>query len=283
MGYARLDDGFWANPKVTDLPPLAFRLYVRAISFSSAYNTGGKVSEASLRALEGTPKLVEILTAADLWEGSESGWKIHDFDHYNVSQAKRKSGRENARARWKPDAATNVDADGLRGFASCETDEKDTCETGLTEQQKNGNGTSHDAKPLQLPGVSHDAKPDQPHLPEVGGAARTAPAEGIPAAFHAASTMMGRELSAIESEVLAEKCDDYLPAWVTAAINRTREQGVRSLTYAWRVLEGYGADGPPQTAKGDRWDESDDTLEGRKNKYLGGPLGQFVRHKTGTD
>jgi hypothetical protein len=228
MGYAQLDDTFWCNPKIVDLPALALRLYVRSISFSSALNTGGAVSKGTLRVLDGNAKLAAELVKASLWDADGDAWKVHDYEQYNISKAKRDAARANARKRWEPSEST----------------------------------VSHDAKPE----ISHDAKPPTPlpisHHPQekVAGTGAgkeqqdlascdakndTAP-QPVPRAFQLAEAIVGRELTRIEYELISDRCSERDPKWVCAALEATREAGVASLNYAWKVLESYGEVGPPE-------------------------------------
>lgn len=262
MGYAQLDDTFWCNPKIVDLPALALRLYVRSISFSSALNTGGAVSKGTLRVLDGNAKLAGQLVTAKLWDVDGDGWQVHDYAQYNISKAKRDAARENARKRW----------------------------------QQPETPVSHDAKSV----VSHDAKPPptttDPHDPE-GKVAGTGagkeqkelascdakpPVAGqpVPRAFQLAESVVGRSLNRFEHELISERCAEGNPLWVCEALEVTRQAGKSSLPYAFAVLDGWGDNGPPPKGKpnGNRHgnpvpteadDELSARLEARTNRRLG--------------
>lgn len=231
MGYAQLDDSFWCNPKIVDLPALALRLYVRSISFSSALNTGGAVSKGTLRVLDGNAKLAAQLVTAALWDVDGDGWQVHDYAQYNISKAKRDAARENARKRWQqPETPVSHDA---KPAISHDAKSPDLLPISHHPQEKvAGTGAGKEQQEL----ASCDAKPP-------------AAAEPVPRAFQLAESLVGRSLNRVESELLSERCAETDPRWVCEALEVARSNGKPSLPYAWSVLAGWGESGPPPKGK----------------------------------
>lgn len=262
MGYAQLDDSFWCNPKIVDLPALALRLYVRSISFSSALNTGGAVSKGTLRVLDGNAKLAGTLVAASLWDADGDGWQVHDYAQYNISKAKRDAARENARKRWQqPETPVSHDA---------KTD------------------ISHDAKPPPLGTNSHDPKEkvagtgagkEQQELASCD-AARPPVLPAVARAFQLAESVVGGPLDRLQYELVADWCATSKPEWVSEALDIARQNNKTSLRYVGSIISEWGESGPPERRKpnGNRpgkpvaTAEDDDLMERlvrRTNRSLG--------------
>ncbi len=102
MPWTRLDDGFFANPKIVALGNVAFRLYVSALNWSVAHLTDGRIPahiDAIVLPLErprtraaATNELVD----SGLWTLNGVGFVIHDFDDYQESKEQVEARRE----RW---------------------------------------------------------------------------------------------------------------------------------------------------------------------------------------
>ena len=109
MPWARVDDGFFAHPKVRRAwrcrPALG--LHLLALSYAMKYGTEGNVPaefvEDQLPNARERRTTVEALVAAGLWHVTEAGWSIHDFLAYNPSNAdvaaRRAADRERKRGR----------------------------------------------------------------------------------------------------------------------------------------------------------------------------------------
>lgn len=104
MPWVRLDDRFPSHRKVAMLSDRAFRLYVSALCWSSENLTEGRVLERELpfvARLRGAKKAAAELEEANLWDGIDGGWVIHDYLEYNPDRAKVKSERASNAARQK--------------------------------------------------------------------------------------------------------------------------------------------------------------------------------------
>lgn len=90
MAWAKLDDQFWMHRKVVPLSDGAFRLYVCALAYVQQQRTSGVLTEQDVQALSRLhrikPKAASELTASGLWEDTDKGWRIHDWDQYNGRQ-----------------------------------------------------------------------------------------------------------------------------------------------------------------------------------------------------
>jgi hypothetical protein len=106
--WARLDDGFYDNPKVLAAwkrSPGAVGLHARALSYCAKHEIDGNLTPAALEALAGDfayMEAVEILVELGLWHENGDGYMIHDFLDYNPSRSeitdRRKADRERKRA-----------------------------------------------------------------------------------------------------------------------------------------------------------------------------------------
>jgi len=106
MPWVRLDDSILDHPKLINAGPMAERLYIRSIVWSSRHLTDGAVPKKAVDHIcrwDGVtaPSNVELaghLVEAGLWHPTEEGWAIHDFADYQPSReqvlAKRTKARE---------------------------------------------------------------------------------------------------------------------------------------------------------------------------------------------
>lgn len=88
MSWVKLDDNFVGHPKVVGLSDRAFRVHVRAISYSARQLTDGHIPAGALRELAASRKAVTELISASLWHESGDGYQINDYLAYNPSRSK---------------------------------------------------------------------------------------------------------------------------------------------------------------------------------------------------
>jgi len=85
--FTRLDDHFWAHPKVLNCSDGAMALWTRALSWVGFQLTDGFVPHQCLRLLRGRKRDADRLVAAGLWERGECdgqlGYWFHDFTDWN--------------------------------------------------------------------------------------------------------------------------------------------------------------------------------------------------------
>lgn len=85
--FTRLDDHFWAHPKVLNCSDGALALWARALSWVGFQLTDGFVPHQCLRLLRGQKRDADRLVAAGLWERGECdgqlGYWFHDFTDWN--------------------------------------------------------------------------------------------------------------------------------------------------------------------------------------------------------
>lgn len=102
MPWTRLDDGFFAHPKILPLSDAAFRLYVSGLNWSVARSTDGVIPDIALAlALPMDSPRVRLkaaaeLEAAGLWIRNETAWHVHDFADYQETKEEVAAKRE----RW---------------------------------------------------------------------------------------------------------------------------------------------------------------------------------------
>lgn len=85
--FTRLDDHFWAHPKVLNCSDGAIALWTRALSWVGFQLTDGFVPHQCLRLLRGRKRDADRLVAAGLWVRGECdgqlGYWFHDFTDWN--------------------------------------------------------------------------------------------------------------------------------------------------------------------------------------------------------
>lgn len=98
MSWARLDDSFWRNPKITELldtakGPEALALHVAAISYCAEHLTDGVVDKSDIRRIvrwhnSRVKSALQSLLQSGLWDIVEPGvkWRVHDFLDYNPTR-----------------------------------------------------------------------------------------------------------------------------------------------------------------------------------------------------
>jgi hypothetical protein len=123
--WLKVDDGFYAHPKVRNLSFAAVGLWTVTASFASRFGTDGALSQEDLsyllrtrRAARAAPRLAKELVAAGLWEVTGDGYRIHDFTDWNPTRAEvearhraqREAGRLGGRARVANQATAQATA-----------------------------------------------------------------------------------------------------------------------------------------------------------------------------
>lgn len=108
MSWVRLDDGFAGHRKVLPLSDAAFRLEVAAICWCNQHANDGHLNAADVRLLcgyladPGAAKAAVLeLVAARLWDVTDTGHKLHDYDKYQPSAAERQASNEAAAERMR--------------------------------------------------------------------------------------------------------------------------------------------------------------------------------------
>jgi hypothetical protein len=158
VAWIKLDDKFAYHRKFRAIEAVhrlaAIGLWSTALGFSQMFETDGHIRPEDLVMLappdlEPDPKLVAELVRVTLWEVTSSGWKIHDWEHYNMLAADRARLRAVNR-----DMATRRQRRWRR-----QTKRKDSPNPDVTPMSRS---TSHsvDASTNHLYGLSH---PHQTH------------------------------------------------------------------------------------------------------------------------
>lgn len=107
MGWVKLDDGFFRNPKVLQITKDAKTLYLAALCYAGAQLTDGFIPQGAIAVLAAdaglsgaaAPKAARQLLDSGLWESRPGGYAIHDYLAYNQSADKVRANRESARER----------------------------------------------------------------------------------------------------------------------------------------------------------------------------------------
>jgi hypothetical protein len=116
VSWVKLDDQFFANPKVIELPKDAKLLYIAGLTYCAAQLTDGLISPAALRMVAAmvqvNTKQAAALVTAGLWEREGDGYLVHDYLEYNPSgetvRAERAAARERMRRVRSADVRPNI-------------------------------------------------------------------------------------------------------------------------------------------------------------------------------
>lgn len=139
MSWFKIDDGFWAHPKILKLNADAIALWVRAGSWSSAQLTDGHVPDHVMPMFLATPDAVTALLTAGLWHtpghscpecadiAFADGYLFHDWYVYQRSREEvladraanaERQKRARNRAREKRNAERNDSTDAVSNGVS---------------------------------------------------------------------------------------------------------------------------------------------------------------------
>lgn len=85
LPWVRLDTGFYENPKI--LAVIAERdgyravvVYVSALAYSGGHGTDGHIATYVLARVHGRKADADRLVRNGLWEPTDTGWRIHDYE-----------------------------------------------------------------------------------------------------------------------------------------------------------------------------------------------------------
>ncbi|ADG96532.1 hypothetical protein Srot_0039 [Segniliparus rotundus DSM 44985] len=101
MSWFKVDDGFYAHPKVMGLSDGALSLWTLAGTWCAHQLTDGVVPHAALSMHRGTPERAQELVEAGLWELHPKGHKFHDWEQYQPTKEQVEAEREAAKERMK--------------------------------------------------------------------------------------------------------------------------------------------------------------------------------------
>lgn len=86
MPWFKVDDGFWAHPKVLELSSAAGWLWTRAGAYAAQQLTDGRITNATLAMLGSASDSADELVAAGLWDVTRGGWQFHDWETYQPTR-----------------------------------------------------------------------------------------------------------------------------------------------------------------------------------------------------
>lgn len=111
MTWFKVDDSFWAHPKVIALSDAALALWLRAGSYCAQQLTDGHVQRGALMMLRGNAFAADDLVHAGLWHETATGYVFHDWEKYQPTRASVEAEREawrerKSRSRGNPERVT---------------------------------------------------------------------------------------------------------------------------------------------------------------------------------
>lgn len=126
MSWAKVDDQWFAHPKVVGLSLAARGLWITTLSWSCAQRTD-HLPAYMVRFLAGgedIDPMVKELVDVGLWIEDGEGWAIHDWNEYqnlSLSEKRAKAGKKGAEKRW----GQKQDANPPENGKSKQTDSKE--------------------------------------------------------------------------------------------------------------------------------------------------------------
>jgi len=166
MAWARVDDGWWAHPKVVGLDLTARGLWVSVLSWSCQHKTD-RVPRQIVAMCGDDGTAAAQLVAAGLWVTDGDGWAIHDWDEYQSERARKAAAGRIGGQRSGEVRRSAQDTNEADDGASHEADQ------GASHEADDGASHEADAKQAR-PG------PSQPVQQAQGGRKRRAPARPLP-------------------------------------------------------------------------------------------------------
>ncbi len=102
MGWFKVDDHYFTNPKVWEAGEDAALLNLQGIAYCSANQTDGRIPHGIAPRLTEKPnvlELIECLIDAGLWKKTTKNYIIHDYLEHQSSRAQIRAKREKAAKR----------------------------------------------------------------------------------------------------------------------------------------------------------------------------------------
>jgi hypothetical protein len=88
VSWARVDDAWWSHRKVIGLDLEARGLWVSGLSYA-CHQREPVIPDGALALMRATPEIADRLVDAGLWQREDGGYRIHDWDDYQSTSAKR--------------------------------------------------------------------------------------------------------------------------------------------------------------------------------------------------
>lgn len=109
MTWFKVDDSFWANPKVLRISAEAIALWVKAGAWSCQNLTDGHIDKSFIPIFRQPDTAADELEDAGLWEDHGDTWYFHDWDQYQETSEAVKKRREQSRERQRKARAARED------------------------------------------------------------------------------------------------------------------------------------------------------------------------------
>ena len=189
MIWAKFDDHMASHPKCAPLSDAAFRLLIHANLWARARGTHGFIPQGMLTtlppgrsaraAIAAAKELVAAgapLHGVGLWEPTDGGWHIHDFDEYGPNELRSSSGDSHRRL-VDPELSRKRAESGKKGGHASgvarQRPQPGVATLEATEANPQSNGASS-AQPIEAnPRSDSDPEPDpdriSPKPPEANG------------------------------------------------------------------------------------------------------------------
>lgn len=163
MAWAKVDDQWWAHPKVLGLSLPARGLWITALSWSCGQRKS-RVPASFVRMLDGD-EAVDELVEAGLWVPDGDGWQIHDWAEYQerpLSAKRAEAGRKGAQSRWQTDGKPMAKDGPDQGEQDSPPDGKPMAPPFAMDGKADGRYPSHPIPSQSLPVPSQSSSTPNP-------------------------------------------------------------------------------------------------------------------------
>lgn len=132
MGWVKLDDNFFRNPKVLEISAESKLLYLAGLCYAGASLTDGFIPKNAVRSLAADADIsagnrrAQELVNAGLWVEEPRGYRVHDYLEHNSSSADVRAKRDAAKARMQRHRSREQSANNARSSQDVREPETET-------------------------------------------------------------------------------------------------------------------------------------------------------------
>lgn len=121
MGWVRIDDHFDEHPKMVQVGPTVWGVWLASLAYANRNLTDGFIPDGQVRrltAFEGVrcAAVTKVLVGSALWDRVDGGYRIHDYEQYQPTKAEVLESRAKTAdriARWRERNAGNGVGNGV--------------------------------------------------------------------------------------------------------------------------------------------------------------------------
>ncbi|MEM5789046.1 MAG: DnaD domain protein [Syntrophobacteraceae bacterium] len=238
MAWIKLDDQWMNHPKIIRAGRDARDMWLASLTWCSSYLTDGYFTEDMLITfavmagvdVANVKQIASKLLEVCLWDATDGGFKIHDYEDYNFTKeqviAVREARREAGRA---------------GGEAKSGKNKQNASKMLANGKQNSGKSLPHTPSPSPLKDTTTTAEPSAEEKPEDLPDDPLEPSEEFAEMCRIYENIGG--LSPKISDELQDILDEYGVQWFDAAVKEAVLNNKRNLKYIMAILERWKVEG----------------------------------------